>query len=546
MKLGAQTQAVPSGFSQFISKTKPRIWKLLGNALNVDTAKAIKQASPNTFVVGRLYVPDQPYGNPESDAQNFATQLLQTFAPFGDYVDAIEGYNEIIIFNPDDAKRYNTFQAELSRQLRIGGRKSVAYNFSVGHPELFSPTGEVTDGAMWQYLLDGLVESDYLGLHEYGAPDLYTLARYLTLRHRDLYMWIEQVRPAAKKPLIVTEAGQDWGILPGNPLAGFKAHGVSYDEYEKQLTWWNGELEKDDYVLGATIFLFGFSDSHWESFDLSDDAGQAMFSHLLLSSPVVVPPTPTPTPTPTPIPPQGGNMEIVDYSFPAALTQVGAVGEAGTPLKDKEFYRIMGATIRQGISAFMNVYLYQQDGSPAVGRYVVNLFPDGNGEVQQSDASGRVQFYFAASSAFTAPGTGPFTIFVAESASKDFDSVPKHVTYSNILSDITHSLGDFRGEHTEISIQLKDRPLKPATVPVTYTGDVPTAVLTWSALSTGISLNPDAALQKKAKELGFTKPLTNESRISIDGVVYAVQAFQEASLYCVDGDWGNIKVVKWL
>lgn len=146
----------------------------------------------------------------------------------------------------------------------------------------------------------------------------------------------------------------------------------------------------------------------------------------------------------------------IPYSFPSILTAVGAYGEEGKRTPDQKFYRLTGATVRQGISAFMVITVLGKN-APAIGAKVVNLFPDGNGEVIAADGSGVVRFQFAASSAFTEPGKGPFTVFVADdTAFKDFDSVPKRVVYQFKLSDIVHSLGDYKGEHTEIYLQFQE------------------------------------------------------------------------------------------
>lgn len=142
------------------------------------------------------------------------------------------------------------------------------------------------------------------------------------------------------------------------------------------------------------------------------------------------------------------------FVFPRALAEIGALGEAGAPVPAQPFYRLSGASVRRGISAFMVVTVFSR-GTPKIGAKVVNLFPDGNGEVIETDGSGNARFQFGASSAFTTPGTGPFTIFVADdSAFKDSDSVPKRVVFQQRLSDVVKSLGDFRGEHTEIFMQF--------------------------------------------------------------------------------------------
>lgn len=67
----------------------------------------------------------------------------------------------------------------------------------------------------------------------------------------------------------------------------------------------------------------------------------------------------------------------------------------------------------------------------------------------------------------------------------------------------------------------------------------------WTALS--ITLNPNTAFYRKAKELGLGRPVTNEIYgVMIGGARYVVQGFDKSILYAREGDWGNIQQVPWL
>jgi len=60
----------------------------------------------------------------------------------------------------------------------------------------------------------------------------------------------------------------------------------------------------------------------------------------------------------------------------------------------------------------------------------------------------------------------------------------------------------------------------------------------WTSLN--IVLNPNAALYKKAKELGLGRPVTNEIYgVVVDGDRYVVQAFDGAILYVKEGGLGS-------
>jgi len=235
--------------------------------------------------------------------------------------------------------------------------------------------------------------------------------------------------------------GMDFAGIAYNPTAAFVAEAI-----KRKLGPPTGNEGRKE--IGVTKYAFqAFRDAFlwckegdWSNIAAYDLLTAEPFMPTT-QPPVISPPPPTSTP----------------YVFPASLTSVGAFGEEGKRTPNQPFYRLMGATVRQGVSAFLVVTVFGKT-APAIGAKVVNLFPDGNGEVIQTDGTGTARFQFAATSAFTEPGTGPFTVFVAdESAFKDFDSVPKHVSFQFKLSDIVHSLGDFRGEHTEIYLQFQEQ-----------------------------------------------------------------------------------------
>lgn len=252
------------------------------------------------------------------------------------------------------------------------------------------------------------------------------------------------------------------------------------------------------------------------------------------------------------------------YQFPSALTAIGSIGEEGQPTAGQPFFRLNGAAVRQGVSAFMVVTVIGKNGTPLIGAKVLNLFPDGNGEILQTDGSGVARFQFGASSAFTNPGTGPFTIFVADdSAFKDSDSIPKRVVFKARLSDIVKSLGDFQGQHTEINIQFVEQTVgavepppvtqppvtqppvtqPPATLPIVHNDD---ELRNLGYAASHISYNPDAALVKWARAHGLGMALAAESKyVDANGVHWVWQPFVLGIARCIDGDWGNIKKVDW-
>jgi len=66
----------------------------------------------------------------------------------------------------------------------------------------------------------------------------------------------------------------------------------------------------------------------------------------------------------------------------------------------------------------------------------------------------------------------------------------------------------------------------------------------WMAM--GISYNPDAAIQKRAKDLALGRPVTNELRTVVNGVRWAFQGFEGGILGTEEGNWTNIRKIDWL
>lgn len=106
------------------------------------------------------------------------------------------------------------------------------------------------------------------------------------------------------------------------------------------------------------------------------------------------------------------------------------------------------------------------------------------------------------------------------------------------------------------SIPLPTSPISP-TSPTTPTTPPPVtpatpanaaAIARAFALSMlNITVNPDAALYRKAKELNFGRPVTNEIYgVIVSGARYVVQGFDKGVLYVKEGDWGNVQQTPWL
>ncbi len=76
--------------------------------------------------------------------------------------------------------------------------------------------------------------------------------------------------------------------------------------------------------------------------------------------------------------------------------------------------------------------------------------------------------------------------------------------------------------------------------------ELPTDIRLAAWMALGISFNADAALQKKAKELGLGHPVTNELRTVVSGVRWAFQGYDGGIVATEEGNWGNVRKMDWL
>jgi hypothetical protein len=283
-KVSVQSQ---SGIIQDASKVlakKPVAWLLLGNAASVDFAKKIRAESPSTLILLRAQ-PDN-WALDRTWTQDFITRSLRFAQPFQQAraIDFLLPPNEPVVSNVPEAQSLNSLMVEAAQDYAANGYKTGAYTFSVGNPPY----------PLWQYLQDGINASDgWLFLHEYGAPTLQSGAADLSLRHRNVRGYLPLV-PNLK--IGITECGIDLGIIgKGGGYRALPDDGHLVEDYLSQLTWWDSELAKDDYVKFAT--LFGYAMEHpWETFDVAavDTDRSAFISWLQSGTPIGVPPMSTP------------------------------------------------------------------------------------------------------------------------------------------------------------------------------------------------------------------------------------------------------------
>lgn len=303
----------------FVGYKHPQLFDLLatGNVAVVKTMELdptflaeIKQASPQTFVVARLPQLEENLDwlrvRPEALAQDFVNRILPLAADPRryPYVDAWEAYNEPVVINAEAMQRLAIFEAERTRRLAAYGIRSCVGNFPAGHPRL----------ELWPHFFPALeaikAYGGVLGLHEYSAPYMwfgfgpYQLRPgddegdegWLTLRYRKAYRRFFE--PAGLVvPLVMTETGIDGAV---QPRPGPKGQGWKdfipfwYQQgritttpegfYVEQLAWYDSELQRDPYVIGAAIYALVVH-GNWGSFEIVGRCAEILRQYLAVHPP---------------------------------------------------------------------------------------------------------------------------------------------------------------------------------------------------------------------------------------------------------------------
>ena len=151
-----------------------------------------------------------------------------------------------------EADEFAAFLPAGGRSADLRRRPGVARIFRPGH------VGWLRRRGAWPWT----------GKSEFGA---------LTLRYRFWYRYYLQPNDLVI-PLVITETGIDGGVLAdaGGSLSGWQdfteALGddeepsyapITAAEYLDQLSWYDDELRRDDYVLGCAVFNAGDETGTW-------------------------------------------------------------------------------------------------------------------------------------------------------------------------------------------------------------------------------------------------------------------------------------------
>jgi len=248
---------------QFVQRAKPRMIKIIHA---YDCAYVLKQMSPNTIIIARRYLSNEPLeGDPEDVAQQWWDICKRDILNNPD-VDYWVGYTEPPITNPVEMQWYGRFDAARVRILAEYNRKACIGNFKEDIPP---PDENLALWEAYEPAIDAIMShGGILGLHEEACPlndcfvgDIATGEGRYTGLYRKVYKYYLQPNhkniKIAITALCIEGHGSCSDTFNGKPCGGccgWRLSGYSWEEYRDQLIWYDSLIKMDNYVIGAAIF----------------------------------------------------------------------------------------------------------------------------------------------------------------------------------------------------------------------------------------------------------------------------------------------------
>jgi hypothetical protein len=287
-KLGAHVLRSAALLSEFI-QAKPAVVKFVGDwgtAANIPADILVIGAKAGNYDAQLQRTTGK---TPREAAEQFVGDMRPTYEA-NPAIIYWEGHNEPVWNSDEEMGWYAQFEIERMKIMADMGLKCVIGNYASGSPPLnlwpaFVPALKVARG--YEALL---------GVHEYSCPWMWWMTGkyqmdpdedqgdegWTTLRYRKVYRQYLIPAGVGDVPVVITETGIDPLVNPKPPGAKsgtwsqmgdyWREHDNEPDKadyYFRQLVWYDEELQKDDYVVGATIFTFGNWGGTWKHFDIA-------------------------------------------------------------------------------------------------------------------------------------------------------------------------------------------------------------------------------------------------------------------------------------
>jgi len=298
-----------------VLRLKPKVVKTLD--FSVDAMRRFKEEIPDLFLIGRLFVFPQDFGQLSGGTAQVARQRGLEMAEKilreevnrdinhfkgKPLIDAWESLNEVFPehTDPETQKLYEEYQVAFGQKMLAEGFEPIGFNFSQGNGR----------GQQWLELYPGTLETyKYLGFHEYDWPTMDRLHKiglngpsepenlvpgvgegrgndgmWRCLRYRRILNEGIRQKYGDKHVAIITECGMTQGVwggpsgdlgpwteeltVPDDIPGGVVPTPIPAEDYWQTLLWYNSEIMRDDYVMGACLFVTGASGKpEWDTFE---------------------------------------------------------------------------------------------------------------------------------------------------------------------------------------------------------------------------------------------------------------------------------------
>jgi len=283
-KLGIHINDWMLGVIEWVIQYQPAWIKVLDH--QGDSVRACLDGSPESQFIGRMHKTPSEQNDLIAAKESGAEQFFRELEARGTWnlIKIWEGLNEI---GPHPTADHYRFCVRLADLLAAAGKDYAYGNWSVGCPEISD----------WQseWMLEPIRRAAYIAVHEYCAPSMDAefiihandpdiqpeVGGYFTLRYRK---WYPTLPPDCQKPILITECGIDSGAAHWKP--GSQGGWQSFTDvkgYMAQLAWYDGFLQEDDEVAGATPFCWSVHDPTFETFSLWEppEAREAFAAYII-------------------------------------------------------------------------------------------------------------------------------------------------------------------------------------------------------------------------------------------------------------------------
>lgn len=261
-KLCPHVQILNDATLAAIGRVKPTLVKVMDPSR--ETLTRIRAASPSSLIVARRYTSDQDYNsNPMQAGRHFAEMYYDVI----ELVDVCEVFNEAVnnTTTPEEINAFDVYQEAFANRL-WELRDDVSAGLFCLPTGNFGYPGEPT---LTDFPKSLALPRDktFICLHEYSwySWDWQSTAR--CLRYRRIMDGLSGYR------VLITECGLTHAVVEGYPDVGWRT-GIRRDVFVDGAAWYDAELAKDAYVVGAALFTCGPSYG-WDTFECTAEWEEA-------------------------------------------------------------------------------------------------------------------------------------------------------------------------------------------------------------------------------------------------------------------------------